>query len=313
MKDLYRRILYGLNRLKDELIGKEDYWHLRLLPAENFDKVYFLQMLPKANYVGYFQNGIPIYYLNGKYPVFFHITTLNYALGLLECYYKNKSEKLRKDIAKIFIWLVENQQEDGSWRYHFPLESKHVLADNKPSGMTQALAISFIIRVLRGNFVPYNEQYQSILNKAVTFMLSDKIICEHDGIELIEEFYNPGDGILNGYIFTLYGLYDYCQYCSDYTLFKFHIKNLKNALTRYNYFIWTRYDLKGKISSRFYHQLHIDMMSVLFKLTHDPFFLKYKKRWEYGMKFCFIFILLKALQKTRSINKMIMSYSKQVQ
>lgn len=312
MKDLYRRFLYGLNRLKDEFIGKEDYWHLRLPPADSFDKVYFLQMKRKADYSGEFIHDIPIYYLNGKFPVFFHITTLNYALGLLECYYMNNDNHLHDRINNIFLWLIKNQQQDGSWRYTFPLESKHVLADNKPSGMTQALAISFIIRILRGNFLPHDKKYILSLENAVKFMLSDEIICTHDGIDLIEEFYNPGNGILNGYIFTLLGLYDYCQYKSDYTLFDVHISNLKRIIKKYNFFIWTRYDLVGTISSRFYHQLHIDMMTVLYKLTGDMLFLKYRKRWKLGMYFSFLFVLLKAIQKAMNINVMVMSYSKKL-
>lgn len=312
MKDLRRRLLYGLNRLKDEFVGKEDYWHVRLPPANRCDKVYFLQMQRKAYYPGEFSGGIPVYYLDGKFPVFFHITTLNYALGLLECYYVNRDIDIRAKIIEIFFWLVNNQQLDGSWRYKFPIESKHVLADNKPSGMTQALAISFIVRVLEGNFISEKDQYLSVIKKAVLFMLSDEIVCRHEDVDLIEEFYNPGDGILNGYIFTLYGLYDYGRFCSDFSFFEMHLQNLKKILSKYNFLIWTRYDLKGTVSSRFYHQLHIDMMSVLYKLTGDTLFLNYNRKWNLGMRFSFLFVLLKAIQKAKYLDKMVMSYSKKV-
>lgn len=309
MIDLTRRFLYGLKRLRDELFNKEDYWHLRLAPSDNFGKVYYLKMKKKGYYPGSFKEGIPVYYLNGKYPVFFHITTLNYALGLLERFYDG--EDVRKDILIIFDWLIENQHDDGSWRYEFPLESKHVLSDNKPSGMTQGLAVSFILRVMQGGFVPYENKYDVILKKATSFMLSNCIVDKHYHVELIEEFYNPGDGILNGYIFALLGLYDYSKYISNFTYFNKHINNLITILPKYNFLTWTKYDSKGTISSRFYHQLHIDMMHVLYKITRDSIFLKYKNIWEIGMNLYPLFVLIKSYQKTRRINKMIMSYSEE--
>lgn len=304
-----RKFLYGLRRLRDELFNKEDYWHLRLAPSDDFEKVYFLQMKRKGFYPGSFKDGIPIYYLNGKFPVFFHITTLNYALGLLERFYDG--EDVHRDILRIFDWLIENQHSDGSWRYNFPIESKHVLSNNMPSGMTQGLAVSFILRVIQGGIASKEDKYDTILNKAVAFMLSDCIVDKHYGTEIIEEFYNPGDGILNGYIFALLGLYDYSRYASDFTSFDKYVKNLILILPKYNFITWTKYDAKGTVSSRFYHQLHIDMMYVLYEITGDSIFLKYKKMWGVGMSLYPIFVLLKSFQKTSRINRMIMSYSEE--
>ena len=108
------KIRYGIRRFCDELIGREDYWHLRLrpLPVNLIQKEYFHDMYKKGFYDGELKNNIPIYYLNGIYPVYFHITTLNYGLGLLSRL--NRGEKTRSEILMIVNWLLSNQLADGS-------------------------------------------------------------------------------------------------------------------------------------------------------------------------------------------------------
>ena len=283
---------------------------MRLSPLNDilWDKMYYHDMKLKGFYNGLIDKGMPIYYLNGKYPVLFHITTINYALGLLFRFYDG--ENVKQEIVDIFYWLIDNQQDDGSWRYNFPEGTGHLLSDNKPSGMTQGLAISFIIRVLRSGLICNNGKYDIILDKAVSFMLSKEIVDSHKAVPIIEEFYSPGSGVLNGFIFALYGLYDYSKYKSDYKEYNKFLLNLKSLLPRYCFFFcWSKYSLAGTISSRFYHQLHIDMMVVLYSLTHDMLFKKYEKRWLLGMKFSALFVLIKSFQKVFNIDRMVMSYS----
>ena len=305
------KIRYGIRRFCDELIGREDYWHLRLrpLPVNLIQKEYFHDMYKKGFYDGELKNNIPIYYLNGIYPVYFHITTLNYGLGLLSRL--NRGEKTRSEILMIVNWLLLNQLADGSWRYNFPLESNHELADNKPSGMTQGLALSFLIRVASLNIVTVDQPFNDAIKKAFLFLNSPQLCSIYNGIPMIEEFYNPGDGILNGYIFAIYGIYDYCCYINDMTYFNQQILDLKQLLSFFSLGgYWTKYSISGIISSKFYHQLHIDMMTSLYNLTNDKIFLSYKKRWQIGLKLSPLYIVCKSFQKVMHVNDMVMSFSK---
>lgn len=305
---ILKKIKYGCVRLYNEFQGREDYWHLRLKPVNNFtqtDKVYFHDMSIKGYYPGEIEDRIPIFYLNGNIRVIFYTTVLNYGLGLLNRYQCDKSVK--EDLIYIAKWLMIQQQEDGSWRYDFS-GVEHPLAGGKAAGMTQGLAISFLLRCAHWQLVDI-EQVKPVVQKAQSFMLSDAIVSKKQGHKLIEEFYAPGESILNGSIFALYGLYDYCLENNDMNLFKVYIEDLKALLPQYRLSYWSYYDLSGTVASCFYHRLHIDMMEVLYRLTEDKIFLEYARRWKKGLHYSFIFILIKAFQKCLNIQKMDMSFA----
>lgn len=305
---LLQRLRYGFRRLFDELGNKEDYWHLRLKPElndNNWTKVYFHDMAGKGIYPGEIVDGIPVFYLNGNNRVVFYTTVLNYALGLLNRY--ATGEQVGNDLLNITQWLLNEQCEDGSWRYNF-VGSDHPLSKNKAAGMTQGLAVSFLIRSMNAGFLS-KEVCMQTTKKAIQFMLSDEIVSIHDNKKLIEEFYSPGVSILNGSIFALYGLYDYCMTFGDMKCFHEYINALKILLSQYKLGYWSYYDMHGTITSKFYHQLHIDMMIVLYHLTNESIFREYAEKWQKGLKISFFFILLKAFQKLRHINKMVMSYA----
>lgn len=188
---------------------------------------------------------------------------------------------------------------------------KHPLADGKAAGMTQGLAISFLLRCGHWQLVDIKLITPNI-QKALSFMLSDSIVSQKWGYKFIEEFYVPGTSILNGSIFTLYGLYDYCRESNDMNLFKIYIDDLKALLPRYRLLYWSYYDLGGTVASSFYHRLHIDMMEVLYKLTDDKIFLEYAQRWKKGLHYSCVFILIKAFQKCLNLKKMDMSFASKV-
>lgn len=96
---------------------------------------------------------------------------------------------------------------------------------------------------------------------------------------------------------------DYCVEINDLKLFDEYVESLVNLLPKYNLGWWSYYDLSGSISSRFYHQLHIDMMDVLGHLTGHLIFKKYADAWRVGLKFSLIFILMKSMQKLWNIKK----------
>lgn len=306
-----KRLHYGVKTLYKEIFNIEDYWHPKLkpIPLQRSNEVYFHDMTIKGKYPGKKVNGIPILHLNGNNPVIFHITTLNYGLGLLNR--KLNGENVDYEIMSIIYWLKKNQNNDGSWRYIFNNNIKHPLADNKASGMTQGLAISFLIRCHRLGYLTQCE-CKKIVHKAVQFLMSKEIISykiiDDKQIKIIEEFYSPGRAVLNGYIFSIYALYDYSNEYNNNALFLEHINYLKILLTKYKCGYWSYYDLDGNVSSKFYHKLHINMMTVLYEMTKDRIFLEYKNKWMIGIRFSLLFLFYKSFQKILQINKMPLSY-----
>lgn len=299
---IIKNLKYGISRFIEDAMGKGDYWHVRLKPIEDISKsthIYFLNMTLKSYYPGEMENGIPVFYYNGNVKVLFYTTVINYGLGLLNRYQSDNS--MQDEIKNIANWLIETQQEDGSWRYDFIADS-HPLSNGKASGMTQGLAISFLLRCIHCGLLEKSSVFTNVQN-AVKFMLSDRIVSEHDGNKLIEEYYVPSTSVLNGSIFGLFGLYDYCVEINDLKLFDEYVESLVNLLPKYNLGWWSYYDLSGSINSRFYHQLHIDMMDVLGHLTGRPIFKKYADSWRVGLNFSLIFILMKSMQKLWNIKK----------
>jgi len=111
--------------------------------------------------------------------------------------------------------------------------------------------------------------------------------------------------ILNGWIFAVFGLYDgiLVSQRSDWELaFEQTIETLKNDLKYYDAGYWSFYDGEGHLASPFYHDLNINLLSVLSELVGAEAFLKVAERWECYRKnkVCYIrAFLTKAYQKLR--------------
>lgn len=312
---MFRKLFYGFTRFCHELFNIEDYWHLSLNPIKsprlNSEFVYFHNMSAKGDYPGRFQDGVPIYFLNGVFPVYFHITTFNYGLGLLDK--RKNGNDVDSELLQVLLWTVNNQLDDGSWRYNFPDSASHALKSNKGSGMTQGLAISFVIRCCRLGLID-RVKCSFIVEKAVKYMLSSEIVAEIDvngsKAKIIEEFYSPGHGVLNGFIFAIYGLYDYSVEFGKTDIFDLYIKYLKVVLPKFKKGLWSYYDLKSSISSKFYHRLHIHMMRVLYDLTGELVFKEYEIIWRKGLKYSLVYIILKSVQKLAKLKSMPMNYAR---
>ena len=60
------------------------------------------------------------------------------------------------------------------------------------------------------------------------------------------------------------------------------INTLKKNIHKYDAGFWSRYDLLKHELVRYYYQknVHVPQLEVLYKLTKEPLFLKYKQKWE---------------------------------
>lgn len=298
-----KKIRYGFSILKAEISGKTDYWHLREKAVEKkalSPDIYYLDMKGKGFYEGEMENGIPVFYLNGVHRTFFPITVLNYGLGLLNRLHDGES--VRADLQKVLDFVLSRQDKDGAWRFEVPQGVKHEMAEGKVSGMTQGLAISFLIRCVHIGLLSEEDCLKSI-RPARTMMLSPLCTGTIDNKPFIEEFNVPGKSILNGSMFALLGLFDYESFTGEYNEFARFESALRKLLPRFSFGIWSYYDLYGSFCSRFYQQLHVDMLTVFYQLSGNHEYIHYQKRWRKGLKFAFFFILLKAMQKLFQLRK----------
>jgi len=167
--------------------------------------------------------------------------------------YLTTKEEVYKDIVLHHAdWLVENQvitdKGFGVWYFNFP---NSAFGANSPwiSAITQGKAISGLVRA---NQLSEDAKYlkaAELALKSFDYNIEDGGVryVDEDGLVWYEEVaVLPAAHILNGFIFSLYGLYDYYRATADQhalNLFEGGMKTLRNKLYLYDTGGVTRYDL----------------------------------------------------------------------
>jgi heparosan-N-sulfate-glucuronate 5-epimerase len=102
-----------------------------------------------------------------------------------------------------------------------------------------------------------------------------------------EYIVSPPTHILNGFIWALWGVYDYFLATQDDAsrdLFTRGVRTLQHNLDSYDLGFWSLYEQSGTrlpmVASRFYHRLHIVQLRVMHRLTGEDFFARVADRWE---------------------------------
>jgi len=162
-------------------------------------------------------------------------------------------------------WAVEQQDAKGGWP-----EYKEILKNYACvySAMSQGQALSILVRAFSAT---HNAVYLDSASKAVKLMLEDvsrggTSRRGNDGIILEEFVHEKPNTVLNGWIFALFGLYDYTlarneEYAK--AALQDSLMALKNSIAGYSAGFWSFYDTDKNLSSPFYHRLHIaQLMSV---------------------------------------------------
>lgn len=159
----------------------------------------------------------------------------------------------------------------------------HIMEAPWYSGMAQGVALSAMVRLYK---ITGDEKYLNFAHKLfASFKNYGKgeliwtVFIDEDGYYWIEEY--PGtipDRVLNGFIFAIFGLYDYY----DLTKSKDCKKYLNASLTTIeNYIEQFRnpgelgsYCLKHRHIDKTYHFIHIEQLTDLYNITGNDYFLQ---------------------------------------
>lgn len=220
---------------------------------------------------------VPQYYVDTGEQIYFSIGVFQYALASYDLYLKSGNEIYKKKLLACADWALDNQQVDGGWKTFVYKNPEHPY-----SSMAQGEGISMLIRA---HIVTHDEKYIYAAYKAKDYMLkpiSDGGTTEHkDGdIVFYEATYNPV--ILNGWIFSLWGLYDYVKYTNDersIEIFAIALESLKKKLPNFDMKYWSKYEDGKRICSPFYHKLHISQLRVMYDLFGDEIYNEYANKW----------------------------------
>ena len=249
-------------------------------------------------------SGIPINTTSEGKNFCFPIAAFQYGLGAYDLLLETGESIYKDKFMNIVNWATENQQENGAWDAFGWCAEKHPF-----SSMAQAEGASLLCRA----FVETkDENYLKFAKKALEFMVlpverGGTAYYDSDGILVSLEESGKMRTVMNGMIFSIWGIYDYLLCTSDNNFeekLSQAVKSLSNMLPQFDREYWSNYDLDGRIASPFYHSLHIEQLKVMEELFPDYNFRKYRQVFEnyndswLKRKKAFI---IKAMQKIKSI------------
>ena len=172
----------------------------------------------------------------------------------------------------------KRKNKHGSWRTFAYENPSHPY-----SSMAQGEGISLLLRA----YLELEERkYLDTVKKAIKFMLLpiDKGgTTKYEGEDVY--FYECTDDplILNGWIFSLWGVVDYCKYFNDSevkNILERTLKTLEQKLSDYDIGYWSMYEDGMRISSPFYHKLHIAQLNIMYELTGKDVYKTYADKFE---------------------------------
>lgn len=277
-------------------------WHNGMMDSYNSNGIYFNGTVAKfgfdKNLMTMDQNGIIMVKYNGVYQ-YNPVTIAQYALSNYGSYLQTKNDAYKNTFLKYAQALINLQGQDGALRYKFAWKNYH---SGWVSSMAQGQTLSVYARAY---FLTHNSKYLYYGNKAFRFMniptskggtltTLEPLNKKYKNDIWYEEYVtNPNSYTLNGFMFTLFGLYDWSMVQSPVdmgqrdakTLFNEGIHSLVQVLPLYDVNGFSSYDLTGIMLKRSpyvtprYHAIHIYQLYDLYTITKNPTLLKYHKLW----------------------------------
>lgn len=223
-------------------------------------------------------NGVPSSVVDSGERIYFSIEIFQYGLGAYDLYLQRGSDTYLQKTFACADWAIANQENNGGWKT-FAHENK----EYPYSAMAQGEAVSLLLRAYKAC---QNEAYLKSAQKAVEFMLTpveNGGVTKYDGekVFLMEYLYLPL--VLNGWVFSIWGLFDYCKIIDDAkakNILDRTLTTLKQKLPDFDTGYWSKYEESKMIASPFYHKLHIAQLKVMYDLTGDAIYKKFAERWD---------------------------------
>ena len=218
-----------------------------------------------------------------------------YALGCFELYLESGKNNFLNKFMNQAEWFMNNismlDADVGVWYYRFDFEYYEMLKNPWYTSLGQGHGISVLVRAWK---ITNDSKYLNVAHKA--FVSYERSIDHPGGICFVDPDNNlwfeeyvisKPTHILNGFIWSLWGLYDYWLATNNKNalhLFNKGVKTLQANLYKYDNGIWSKYDLAQttlpSIAGGYYHKLHIEQLNVMYKLTGEDVFNEVSELWE---------------------------------
>jgi hypothetical protein len=272
--------------------GAVRFWHTPIAPVRyaypNL-RDYYIDLTAKLDYRGpYDDAGIPVLDYFGRIGRQYNPTAIaQWGLGGYQRWMRSADEHGRRVSQSAAEWLASNlvvdDQGRGLWQYEFDFDAYGLTAP-WVSGLAQAQGISMLLRAHRefgqaGALEDARRACAAMLTPLAEgglLLKNEEVVADRPTV------------ILDGFIFAIFGLMDYCHVCDDDAEAQARLEDclttLASLLPRFDLGYWSRADLYSEIppmpASRFYHGLHVAQLEVLHDVTGEPRYAEYAKRWS---------------------------------
>jgi heparosan-N-sulfate-glucuronate 5-epimerase len=277
------------------------FWHTALKPnsVEDYTAIgrYYMNFADKTKYNGPFDTGgIPVLDYKGSLGLRYNPNAIaQYALGLYDLYLDTKEPVYKERFLRQADWFVKNirivEDNIGLWEYNFDFEYHTGLKAPWRSALAQGQGISVLARAYQ---ITKNNIY--LKTASMAFKSFQKEITSPGGVTFTDDkgyvwfeelIFNPPTHVLNGFIWALWGVYDYYLLTGSrdaLQLFNKAVKTLEDNIHRYDIGFWTVYHLlptKLKmVASSYYQRLHTVQLEAMYRLTGKLIFKKYSDKWQ---------------------------------
>jgi hypothetical protein len=278
--------------------GAVSFWHTPLGPSVyDFPSLddYYIDLRAKLGYRGPQDSaGIPMLNYFGPIGIQYNpCAVAQWGLGGYQAWRRDGSAQGEGAFRGAAQWLRDHLEVDtqgrGFWWYRFDFDAYGLRAP-WASALAQAQGLALLLRAHRCDG---DAGDLTLARQACAAMLSPVaaggLLLERDGMTLLEEVVaDRPTAILDGLIFAVFGLQDYCFAVPDdgpaAEVLGRCVATLKTLLPRYDLGCWSRADLYSEAppmpASAFYHGLHVAQLTVLAQLTGEAVFADYAERWR---------------------------------
>ena len=250
----------------------------------------FYTVIPSGGIISKDKNGVVLYKVpyTSEYH-YYPVYVAEYAIGNFDKYIETKDEKYKENFLKQIDWLVENISDRGNygvWEHYYKLPY-YDFGIPWVHGMAQGLAVSALLRAYN---ITNKDVFLETARKAYgVFEIAIKgggvrFVDKNGNIWLEEYGISPPAHILNGFIFALFGVYDFFLATKEekaLNLWREGIKTVETNLPQYDLGYWSLYNLVHEHPAPLmYHTIHINQLSALYSLTGKKIFMQYAAKWE---------------------------------
>ena len=257
--------------------------------------VYYIDMRPaRVHYSpniwggGFDDQGVPTI-ATPEGPVYFPVNIAQYGFILHADWLTSRDNRVLATLNSCVLALNRLATETPTglvWLHKFR-NAKYEIDPPWASSMAQGEAISLYLRMFQATG---DETLMVRAREAARFLSVD---VEDGGVRRFdesgdlwfEEYPSPQPSfVLNGFIYTMFGLWDLWRVTRDGLIrseFDKCVGTLERNLHKYDAGYWSVYDqLKGELV-RYYYQknVHVPQMAVLHQLTGLEIFEEYRARW----------------------------------